>query len=76
MAEIFGFTVQRSKENKAQSFVPPSSDDGAVEIGSASGFFSQYYGTEPTPKHDFDLIVKYRQAAEHPEADQAIEDKY
>ena len=31
MAEIFGFTVQRSKENKAQSFVPPSSDDGAVE---------------------------------------------
>ena len=74
MAEIFGFTVQRSKENKAQSFVPPSSDDGTVEIGSASGFFSQYYGTEQTPKHDFDLIKKYRQTAEHPEADQAIED--
>lgn len=74
MAEIFGFTVQRSKGNKAKSFVPPSADDGTLEVGAPSGFFSQYYGADITAKNDFDLVKRYRKTAEHPEADQAIED--
>ena len=74
MAEIFGFTIKKAEAGKATSFVPPTSDDAALEIGNAAGFFGQYYGAEATPKNDFDLVKKYRQTSEHPEADQAIED--
>ena len=74
MAEIFGFTIKKAEAGKAKSFVPPTSDDAALEIGNAAGFFGQYYGAEATPKNDFDLVKKYRMTSEHPEADQAIED--
>jgi hypothetical protein len=74
MAELFGFTIKRAGSDNAKSFVAPSSDDGSLDIGAAAGFFGQYYGAEATPKNDFDLVKKYRAAAEHPEADQAIED--
>ena len=74
MAELFGFTIKRAGSDNAKSFVAPSPDDGSLDIGAAAGFFGQYYGAEATPKNDFDLVKKYRAAAEHPEADQAIED--
>ena len=74
MAEIFGFTIKKAAAGKAKSFVPPVADDAALEVGNAAGFFGQYYGSEATPKNDFDLVKKYRTASEHPEADQAIED--
>jgi hypothetical protein len=75
MAELFGFTIGRAKKSEAKSFVAPSPDDGSLDIGAASGFFGAYVGTgETVPKNDFDLVKKYRQAAEHPECDQAIED--
>tara|TARA_Y100000034_G_C6873885_1_gene399347 strand:+ start:219 stop:1724 length:1506 start_codon:yes stop_codon:yes gene_type:complete len=74
MAELFGFTIKRSGDDKAKSFVAPAPDDGSLDIGAAAGFFGQYYGAEAVPKNDFDLVKKYRMTAEHPEADQAIED--
>jgi len=74
MAELFGFTIKRSGGDKATSFVAPSTDDGAYDVSSYSGFGGQYYGAESAPKNDFDLVRKYRQSAEHPEADGAIED--
>jgi len=74
MAEIFGFTINRAGKDKATSFVPPSPDDGSLDVGGVGGFFGQYFGADQAPKNDFDLVKKYRQTAEHPEADQAIED--
>ena len=76
MAELFGFTIGRAKKSDAKSFVAPSPDDGSLDIGAASGFFGAYLGTgaDSIPKNDFDLVKKYRQTAEHPECDQAIED--
>ena len=74
MAELFGFTIKRSGSDKASSFVAPSTDDGAYDVSSYSGFFGQFYGAEAAPKNDFDLVKKYRATAEHPEADGAIED--
>ena len=74
MAEIFGFTIKKAGGDKAKSFVAPSADDGSLDIGTAAGFFGQYYGAEAAPKNDFDLIKNYRMSSEHPEADQAIED--
>ena len=74
MAELFGFTIKRAGSDKTKSFVAPSSDDGSLDIGTAAGFFGQSFGAEATPKNDFDLVKKYRQASEHPECDQAIED--
>ena len=74
MAELFGVSIKRAKSNKASSFVAPQVDDGAYDVSSYAGFFGQHYGAEAAPKHDFDLVKKYRAAAEHPEADGAIED--
>ena len=74
MAELFGFTIKRAGSDNAKSFVAPSTDDGSLDIGTAAGFFGQYFGAEATPKNDFDLGKKYRQASEHPECDAAIED--
>ena len=74
MAELFGFTIKRAGSDNAQSFVAPSTDDGSLDVGAAAGFFGQYFGAEATPKNDFDLVKKYRQASEHPECDLAIED--
>ena len=74
MAELFGFTIKRARSDNAQSFVAPSPDDGAFDVGSAAGFFGTYLGTETVAKNDFDLVKKYRQTSEHPECDQAIED--
>ena len=74
MAELFGFTIKRAGSDNAKSFVAPSTDDGSLDVGQAAGFFGQYFGSEATPKNDFDLVKKYRQTSEHPECDQAIED--
>ena len=41
MAELFGFTITRKKEQGA-SFTLPTPDDGAVDIAQG-GFFSSVY---------------------------------
>ena len=44
MAELFGFTITRKKEQGA-SFTLPTSDDGA-EVIAQGGFFSSVYDIE------------------------------
>jgi len=51
----------------------PSPDDGTTTI-SAGGYFGQYLDMEVTAKNDVDLIKRYREVAQHPECDMAIED--
>ena len=51
----------------------PSPDDGVTTI-SAGGYFGQYLDMEVTAKNDVDLIKRYREIAQHPECDMAIED--
>jgi hypothetical protein len=79
MAELFGFEIKRKEQDKEdakkQSFVAPMEDDGSSYI-QAGGYFGQYVdlsGTEGA-KNEVDLIRRYRQIAQHPECDAAIED--
>ena len=76
--DLFGFEIKRKSEDKEEkkkvSFVPKDNEDGAGVIASG-GYFGSYVDLDGTAaKSDADLIFKYRQTAEHPECDAAIED--
>ena len=79
MVQLLGFEITRTdkdleKPGKAkQAFTIPSPDDGTTTI-SAGGYFGQYLDMEVTAKNDFDLIRRYREIAQHPECDMAVED--
>jgi len=75
MAELFGFSITRSKKtaDPKQSFTQPQADDGTQTIA-AAGYFGQYLDMEGTAKTEQDLIRRYREIALHPECDMAIED--
>lgn len=78
MAELFGFEIKRKSEEREEqkkvSFIPKENDDGAGVI-TAGGHFGSYVDLDGNGfKSDADLIIKYRQIAEHPECDAAIED--
>ena len=82
--EIFGYEIKK-RFNKNQddspnevstikSFVPKTDDEGVATI-SAGGYFGQYYDIDGTRgSTDRDQIIKYREAAEQPETDNAIDD--
>jgi len=78
MVDLLGFQITRNndKEKPAaakQSFTVASPDDGTTTI-SAGGYFGQYLDMEVTAKNDVDLIKRYREIAQHPECDMAVED--
>ena len=79
MVQLLGFEITRTdkdleKPGKAkQAFTIPSPDDGTSTI-SAGGYFGQYLDMEVTAKNDFELIRRYREVAQHPECDMAVED--
>ena len=79
MVQLLGFQITRQTDDKEkpaeakQAFTVPSPDDGVTTI-SAGGYFGQYLDMEVTAKNDVDLIKRYREIAQHPECDMAIED--
>jgi len=79
MVQLLGFQITRQTDDKEkpaeakQAFTVPSPDDGTTTI-SAGGYFGQYLDMEVTAKNDVDLIKRYREIAQHPECDMAIED--
>jgi len=79
MVQLLGFQITRQTDDKEkpaeakQAFTVPSPDDGTTTI-SAGGYFGQYLDMEVTAKNDVDLIKRYREIAQHPECDMAVED--
>tara|TARA_Y100000034_G_C6880257_1_gene403258 strand:+ start:272 stop:1915 length:1644 start_codon:yes stop_codon:yes gene_type:complete len=75
MAELFGFSIQRSKKDEGSevTFTTPDSDDGAIEI-SGGGFFGQILDTDGRERTELDLIKRYRNISQQAECDAAIED--
>tara|TARA_Y100000004_G_scaffold176512_1_gene217137 strand:+ start:2504 stop:4159 length:1656 start_codon:yes stop_codon:yes gene_type:complete len=83
--EIFGLEIKRrmnrgendspSLEKNVKSFVPPVDDTGVATVA-AGGYYGQYYDLDGSggSSSERDLILKYRAAAEQPEADTAIDD--
>ena len=74
--EIFGFEIKKKEPKVLQNaVVTPSADDGSTLISSA---VATYYGTvvdlEGVIKNENDLLKRYRQIAQYPDCDNAIED--
>ena len=75
MAELFGFRIERPKksEGSVPSFTSPTSDDGTIDIA-GGGFFGQVLDQDGRERTELDLIRRYRDIAQQPECDSAIED--
>ena len=74
MAELFGFKFERISDSKgSEKFTPPTSDDGTIDVA-GGGFFGQILDTEGRERTEQDLIRRYRDIAQQPECDSAIED--
>ena len=73
MAQLFGFQITRASKGQGEqpSFILPEPEDGAT---TTAGFYSEYLDLDASAKNEYDLIRRYRSAAEHPECDFAIED--
>ena len=75
MAELFGFTIQRSTKDSGgeRTFSTPTPDDGTIDVA-GGGFFGQILDTDGRERSDLDLIRRYRDIAQQAECDTAIED--
>jgi len=74
MAELFGFRLERVKDQGSeQTFTSPTPDDGTLDIA-GGGFWGQVLDTDGRERTDFDLIRRYRDISQQTECDSAIED--
>jgi len=75
--QLFGFEISKKGEEKQQetikSFVPPTQDDGAMEVASG-GVYGTYVDLEGNSKSEAELVTRYREMAMQPECDNAVED--
>jgi hypothetical protein len=70
--EIFGFEL-RKKQQEPVSFAPKVTDDGAVVVAEG-GIYGTYVDLDGSIKTEAELVNKYRDMAQHPEVDMAIDD--
>lgn len=76
--KLFGFEIVRKNdpaaEQKAQpTFTPPDTDDGAVVVA-AGGVYGTYIDLQGAARTEAELVVKYREMAQHPEVEAAVDD--
>lgn len=76
--ELFGWQLKKSKEEekqkKAESFVLPENQDGAVNVEGVAGAYGAYIDFDATVKNEFELVTRYRELALLPDVDFAIDD--
>ena len=76
--KLFGFEIKKAKkkeEQKAPSIVPPRDDEGGSYATASGSHYGQYLNLgDDDSKDNYQLIMKYRGNAMHPEVDMAIED--
>src|ERR1019366_1739098 len=73
MPKIFGFEIKRQKAPDLPAIVSPQQDDGAVVV-SGGGVFGQVLDLHGSVRTEAELINKYREMAENPEVEAAIDD--
>lgn len=76
---LFGFEFKRKTqiENSSESFAAKNDDDGAILVTEAPGGFGSYstvLDMDGIVRNEADLISKYRDIAEEPEVDSAIDE--
>ena len=75
MAELFGFRITRANQDGgSDSFTSPVSDDGTLDIVSGGGHYASVLDMDGRDRNETDLIRRYRDIAQQPECDSAIED--
>ena len=75
MAELFGFKITRANQGKGgDGFTAPSTDDGTLDIVSGGGHYASVLDMDGRERNEVDLIRRYRDMAQQPECDSAIED--
>jgi hypothetical protein len=77
--KLFGFEFKRKTQldNENVSFAPPENEDGAVIVtntGATGGAYATAIDIEGTVRNEADLISKYREVAQQPEVDSAIDE--
>jgi len=77
--KLFGFEITRAKkkeeDKKLPSIVPPRDDEGGSYATASGTHYGQYLNLDgDDSKDNYQLIMKYRGNAMHPEVDNAIED--
>lgn len=75
--EIFGFELLKKKKSDKEmgSVVSPASDDGSTVVSSsAASYYGMVVDLDSTVKNENDLIRRYREIAQYPDCDAAIED--
>ena len=76
MAELFGFEIKRKLSRSVPSVIAPAQDDGSLVTQSinAGGYHSHVIDMEAIVKNENDLIRRYREVAQYPDCDTAIDD--
>ena len=75
MAELFGFKITRANQNGGgDGFTAPASDDGTLDVVSGGGHYASVLDLDGRDKSELELIKRYRDIAQQPECDSAIED--
>lgn len=78
LIDYFGFNIKKKKDkvNDQASVVTPQSDDGStlVSVGAGAGYYGMVIDLEGIVKNENDLIRRYREIAQYPDCDNAIED--
>ena len=77
--KLFGFEIKRARQKeedkKLPSIVPPRDDEGGSYATASGSHYGQYLNLDGNDSKDnYQLIMKYRGNAMHPEVDNAIED--
>ena len=70
--DIFGFEIKRKQEEPV-SFTPQTNEDGAVVVAEG-GVYGTYVDLDGSIRTESELVNKYREMAQHPEVDMAIDD--
>jgi len=75
MAELFGFRITRANQGGGDDgFIAPTSDDGTLDVVSGGGHYASILDMDGKDRNEVDLIRRYRDIAQQPECDSAIED--
>ena len=70
--DLFGFELRR-KQQEPVSFAPKVTEDGAVVVAEG-GVYGTYVDLDGSIRTESELVNKYRDMAEYPEVDMAVDD--
>ena len=75
MAELFGFRITKANQGGgSDGFTAPSTDDGTLDVVSGGGHYASILDMDGNDRNEIELIRRYRDIAQQPECDSAIED--